>query len=44
VGMGRLLVPDSVSAPPAIVNFVDPAVDVDEEEYREADDRSTNIS
>ena len=40
VGLGRLLVPEFASAPPAIVDFVDTAVDADEEEYGEAIDRS----
>jgi hypothetical protein len=33
VGMGRLFVLESVSAPLAIVNFMDTTVDANEEEY-----------
>jgi len=40
VGMGRLLVLESASAPPMIVDFVDTCVDADEEDYGEVIDRS----
>jgi hypothetical protein len=39
VGIGRLLVPEFASAPPAIVDFMDTAVDADEEEYGDVLDR-----
>lgn len=40
VGIGRLLVPEFASAPPAIVDLVDTAMDADEEEYGEVINRS----